>query len=93
MARPKMAGVRKNVVLNANSELRLTMIREAMELPSDAEAIRVALRNYVKLMELQQRGGEVWLKDPQSGINTPLDLLFEPSLDIEKNGETEPALA
>ena len=77
MARPKAPGTRKNVILSKNSEKRLKKIKEAAELPSEAEAIRVALREYVRIMELQMGGANLFYRHKDDQQEFPLERLYE----------------
>lgn len=79
MARPakENSGVRKNLRLTQASERRIQRIKQDADLASDAEVIRTALREYVKIMDLQMKGAKFFYRNPETSQEYPLDPLYE----------------
>lgn len=76
MARPKINGQRKNVVLTKGTQSRLEHIKEEAEFATDADAIRQAIKTYEELMNYQLDGFKIILQDP-NGAQMPYTDLHE----------------
>lgn len=90
MAKSAVNSVRKNVMLNRSSETRVRLIKEKADLPTDAEAIRSALRLYERFMTAQLEGCKIIIEQPDNH-RVLCEPLYEPLLNAPASWESSEA--